>query len=356
MKKYQGNVQIFSKMFSHPAGIDRGLDLAVDIAGNVVVTDYVYSNATLINDIITIYFNSSGEIVWHRTIPNLGDDKGMGIEITINPIDGEINDIFITGYLTNILTGKDYITSKYSNLGVPIWQTVFSASNWDDVATDIKLDERNAYVVGYSDQIGINYNDIMFLTYSKNNGSIDDVLIHNIPGRSEKPTSLILLNESDHQLSKTRSIVTGIIDNISFPGATSEYLTIKYDIDSNNQANVIWEKRFKNSSLPNHNIATSATTDNSGNVYVSGYVYNFDNINLSNGLDFATIKYKKNTAEYAWPKKVEYYNYSDTSSTSVDDKASSIKINSKREIFVAGTCQGALNGFSYVQYKQNING
>ena len=356
IEKYQGNVQIFSKMFPHPDGIDRGLDLAVDIAGNVVVTGYVYNNATLSNDIITLYFNSLGNIVEQDIISNPGDDKGMGIDVALNN-DGEIIEVFVTGYLTNTLSRKDFITLKYTTTLDPVWQTVFSYYRWDDIATDIKLDGENAYVVGYSDQRGINYNDILFLTYGKTDGNIENVLVHNIPGRSERPTSLIVLNESDSPpLPKTRSIVTGVSDNISFSGARSEYLTIKYDIDSNDQAKVIWEKRFKNSSLPYHNIATSATTDDSGNVYVSGYVYNFDNQHLSNGLDFATIKYKKNTGEYAWTNKVEYFNFSDTSSTGVDDKASSIKINSKKEIFVAGSSEGSPYGFSYVQYKQNNNG
>jgi len=358
IEKYQGDIRIFSKMFPSPAGIDRGLDLAVDRSGNVVVTGFVYDNATLDNNIITLYYNSLGNYVWHNIISNEGDDKGMGIEIIVDPIDGEIDEIFITGYITNPLSRQDFITKKYSSSGDSLWQTVFRGYAWDDVATDIKLDGSSAYVVGYSDQRGTFYNDILFLTYDQNSGNIDDTLIHNIEGRSERPTSFIVLNEIDvPPLSKTRSVVTGISDNISSLGARSEYLTIKYDLDSNEQAKIIWEKRFKNSSGPYHNIATSAATDDSGHVYVSGYVFSrIENLNLNNGLDFATIKYKRNTGEYAWSKRVEYFNFSDTSTTGVDDKASSIRVNSKREIFVAGSSDASPYGFSYIQYKQNTGG
>ncbi|MDQ3022736.1 MAG: T9SS type A sorting domain-containing protein, partial [Bacteroidota bacterium] len=92
-----------------------------------------------------------------------------------------------------------------------------------------------------------------------------------------------------------------------------------------------------------------------GDVYVSGYMFNYDNATQSNGLDFATVKYNRFDGSFGWnPHPVNYYNFNEYSAR-VDDRASSVKVNSNKDIFVAGMSDGSQNGFSIVKYEQKPN-
>ncbi|MEO6695423.1 MAG: T9SS type A sorting domain-containing protein [Ignavibacteria bacterium] len=337
---------LYQSSYLNPFGTDRGIDLAVDHFGNVVVTGYVYNNQTASNDIIILYYNSLGIYLWDTILENFGDDKGMGIDITTSG--GEISEIYITGYITNAGTGRDCFTAKYLYNGTQVWQRSYDEDNMDNFATDIHLDDFHAYVSGSIREKDFASNDVLMLTYYKN-GNLTDSIIYERPGSSEIPVSFSLVNRSQRPVQKSRSSLTCVTDNIVT--RRSQFLTIFFDEDINHQLQVKWANTFTNGEGSHVNVPTSLTVDQYENVYVTGYCYNYNNWFQSNGLDFTTIKYTPESGKYGWKDKVMYYNHNDTSTFGVNDKASSIKLNSQGDIFVAGSCQGSDYGYAYDRYR-----
>lgn len=332
----------------NPFGDDNGVDLIVDGQGNVFVTGFMYSNITNSNKIVVISLNSDGTENWIKYIDYNNEDKGMGIDITKNG-NGYATEVFITGYITNPITGKDFIVKKLdARNGDSLLQTTYPYPG-DQVATDILLDAGYAYVVGYTYAAGDNKSDIMIQSYDKLNGGLHDNHVFLKPGSNERPTGFCIPFPSGDPISKSRSAITSITDSYGINNSrASSYFTICFDPDLNNDLVPKWSNTISSGSSSGINVPTAITNDNSGDIYVTGYMRNPRmGINGDRGFDFATVKYKGGTGVPAWEKGgIIYNNYNDTSTTGVDDKATSVKVNNKKRIYIAGTSQGSPNGYS----------
>ncbi len=343
-------IHLWSREFFSFEGNDRGLDLKVDRHGYTYVTGYV-SNLTFSNDIILLILNPDGTILYSSIYEHFGDDKGMGIDITAAP-NGYADEIFITGYVSSDLTDKDIIIKKYSGSGDSLWQKVYNKFSGDDVATDILLDNSYAYVVGYTYQGPVRGNEIMFQTYSKDDGALNETLIDYKPGSNEMPTEMVIPGKASNTIQKSRVSITSISENFTQINI-SRYHTLYLNPSSSNEMNIRWSKDFINGLFSRNNTATSIAADSAGDIYVTGYVPGYDNINQNNGLDFATIKYKWDRGQYGWNSIARFFNYDENSTTGTDDKASSIKVNNAGDIFVAGSSDASPSGFSIVKYVQH---
>lgn len=345
--KFRGSNKIWDNLFPNPFGDDRGMDFVIDKQRNVYVAGYVSSPVTNSNDFILIKYNSAGIFQWDSIYYNIGDDKAYGIDLSYD--NDIVQFIFVTGYVTKASSGTDIIMRKYDRNGNYLWQDIYSNPG-DDAGTDIQVQGDYVNVMGYTNQGALNKDDITFVNYNRFTNE-REVVIHNIPNTSEKPTDFKLLPElSNAHNAKSRSVVSGISDNFGLGNNIyTNYITILFDIDINNHTVVQWSRKFNNGSLSKKNIATSVALDSLNNVYTTGYVYNYDNEIQSNGLDFATIKYFEGNGNINWVKK---YNFSDSSTTGVDDKASSIKINDSNHIYIAGMSDASPYGFSIIKYKE----
>jgi hypothetical protein len=341
---------IWFKYYENSFGDDRGLDLAVDKKGNTYVTGYIYNSTTNSNDIIVIKYDTGGVYKWNKIYFNVGDDKGMGIDVAMDEF-GTANEIYISGYVTSLMTGKNFIIKKYDKLGDSLGQDIYTKYLEDDIATEIKLDANNAYVIGYSYQEKIYNNDIMILTYELNNFANPHELIYHKEHSNEMPTEFIITSKTRSPiLQKSRSAVISTTDEIVNGNPILKYLTLQFNPDVNNQLSLDWNREFYREDSK-RSVGTGICSDDSGNVYVTGYTSNA-NGNISTGLDFATMKYKYKGGGDGWAPAVQYY---DNDSMRLDDKASSIKVNGNRDIYVAGTSDASENGFSYVKYSQPAN-
>ncbi len=357
VQKYSGQNQLWDRLFSNPFGDDRGLDLAVDKNGYVFITGYTYNTITNSNDIIVASLNPGGAIRWSKILNNPGDDKGMGIDITYAQ-NGNADEVFISGYITSTTSGKNFIIKKYSaDNGDSIWQRVTTEYPNDDIATDILLDAGYAYVMGYSYQGAQRLNDMMLQVFEKTDGILHETLFDHRRGSSEMPTGFILAEKSDNQVQKSRIAVTSVSDNTGIIGTSrsQEFLTLFLEPTEQNQFSIAWERNYSRCFTCKTDVATSIAKDDAGDIYVAGYVFNYNNPFQSNGLDFATIKYKKDNGKYGWSDKVKFFNLNDTSTIGVNDKASSVKVNHRKEVFVAGPSEASPYGFAIVSYEQLSN-
>ena len=347
----------WTKIITNLSGDDSGIDLKVDDQGNVFVTGYVFSESTN-SKIAIISLNSDGTEKWIKFVDSYGEGKGMGIDIVKNGI-GKATDVFVTGYVTNTETSKDFYMGKMgADSGNTLWQHITPLPG-DQVATDILLDDFHAYVVGYTTEAdGIN-TDIKIQTYDLARNSLDEDLTYSRPGSSEKPSEFVITDYSRSAVSKSRSAVVSITDEIIIGVARQRYLTVYFNEDANHQLQVRWANTLSSPVMMSNSIATALTTDSIGNVFVTGYMQTEKNkiTGQSNGFDFATVKYDAN-GNFGWrePDNIIFSNYNDTSTTGNNDRASSIKINNGGVMYVAGMSDGSPNGFSIAEIKDDGRG
>ena len=142
---------------------DRAVAVVTDPLGNVYVTGYV-TNIVTGTDISTIKYNSAGLLQWVRYYngPANSDDRAFGIAI-----DRTGNYVYVTGYSTGTTTGPDFTTIKYDAAGIQQWTARYNGSaNSDDRAFGIAVDASgNAYVTGHVTRGGIDW-DMYTIKYS----------------------------------------------------------------------------------------------------------------------------------------------------------------------------------------------
>ncbi|HMS34654.1 MAG TPA: T9SS type A sorting domain-containing protein [Ignavibacteria bacterium] len=342
---------LWSRVYENPNGDDRGLDIAVDSDGNTFVTGYTFNSILNNNDIIVMAYNPDGTFKWSKIFENPGDDKGMGIDLKLNE-DGQAMEVFITGFMTSRENRKNYLIKKLSATnGALIWQNTYGVKFGDNIATDILIDNDFAYVLGYSYFGPQRLNDIALLTFYQDNGSLQEALFDNRPGTDEKPTGFLIAERSHIPVQKSRIALTSNTDNHGNGNSGKKYLTMFLDRSSGNAFNIKWSREFSNSSENRNDAVTSICRDNSGDIYISGYALNTKQ--RYRGMDFITAKYTADSGNYGWTENTRMFNYSDTSSAGVNDRASSIKVNNQKTVYVAGVSEASPSGYSYVQYIQS---
>jgi hypothetical protein len=341
-------------------GNDIAIDIIVDTTGNSYITGSYYNVHTNSKDIITICLNFDGTLSWSQIYDNPGIDQGMGIDIIKNE-SGRATKVLISGYIQNGVTGEDFIIKGYNAIDGDTTNQIHHITPLpgDQVATDILLDDFHAYVVGYTTEAdGIN-TDIKIQTYDLARNSLDEDLTYSRPGSSEKPSEFVITDYSRSAVSKSRSAVVSITDEIIIGVARQRYLTVYFNEDANHQLQVRWANTLSSPVMMSNSIATAMTTDSIGNVFVTGYMQTEKNkiTGQSNGLDFATVKYDAN-GNFGWrePDNIIFSNYNDTSTTGNNDRASSIKINNGGVMYVAGMSDGSPNGFSIAEIKDDGRG
>lgn len=256
------------KIYSGGNGDDRATAIALDNAGNPVVTGR-YDNGTN-DDFRTIKYSSAGNILWTRaSFGCCGNDRPFAIAI-----DQSTNDVYVTGEsdvdLTT-LTDYDILTFKYNASGVPQWNKTWAGGALnEDVPSDIAVDAfGNIIICGKTDgDPDPNHSNFDWVTlkydasgtpqYSKTkNGSRND---------DDEATSLVIDAPGN-------AIVAGYINNTTTQKDASR---IEYDAIGNPAL----EKHYNGEGDFNES-AHAMVQDGSGNTYIAGYAYTeSDNKNI----------------------------------------------------------------------------
>ncbi|WKZ75374.1 MAG: S8 family serine peptidase [Vicingaceae bacterium] len=142
---------------------DVGNALAVDNAGNVMVTGFSETSTEGTN-YVTIQYNSSGTQQWVKTFNGEGNAADTARAIAIDANDN----IYITGSSFNGST-EDFYTTKYKSNGTELWGIAFNGIyNGSDRAFDIALDSLGGVLVsGQSQtQTGFEYATVRYEEYT----------------------------------------------------------------------------------------------------------------------------------------------------------------------------------------------
>ena len=109
--------QEWAKTYSGAAkGMDEAHAIVTDASGNIAITGTsINANGDL--DIVTIKYNSSGNLLWKQIYNGVGNDDDNGKAIAIDAI----GNVYVAGYATGKGTGEDMVLLKYDKDGSPLW-------------------------------------------------------------------------------------------------------------------------------------------------------------------------------------------------------------------------------------------
>ncbi|MBS1494555.1 MAG: T9SS type A sorting domain-containing protein [Bacteroidetes bacterium] len=144
--------QIYTKTINGTANSDDGvIDMKIASDNNIILTGKIFNSGTQ-QDIGTYKINNSnGDIIWSKIYNGIGNDIDLPYALTI---DNE-NNILVTGYArnSNQIESEDIITLKYNSAGNLLWSKIYNDStNGTDEGFSICTDsQNNVYVGGMAD-------------------------------------------------------------------------------------------------------------------------------------------------------------------------------------------------------------
>ncbi|MCB0727351.1 MAG: T9SS type A sorting domain-containing protein [Ignavibacteriae bacterium] len=217
---------------------------------------------------------------------------------------------------------------SFSQFNLQINQTFNGTGNYNDAGNSIVLDsDNNFYVSGYTygstsgfDFVTIKYNQSgnrEWFRIFNGGGNGNDYAIANISKGNEL-------------------IVTGLCfgNNLSY-----DYATIKY----NSSGSVLWTSIY-NGIGGGNDAVSGLTTDNAGNIYVTGESYG----GTSSSYDYATVKYNSDGVQQ-WVAR-----YNGTGSSV--DAAVAVCVDDQQNVYVTGQSTGKGSSVDYVTIKYNSSG
>ena len=222
------------------SGYDYGQGIAVDSSGNVYVAGIITGN----NYLLTKY-NVSGVIQWQRQLGTCVDN-GRG---NILAIDASGNS-YVVGSI-NEAGNINLILFKYNSSGTFQWQKKLSGASNENgygVAVD---SSGNVYVSGSTDTQGAGNNDALIVKYNSS-GTVQWQRILGGTGNEEA---------YDVAVDSSANVYIVGIAGTGFGG--SDTLIAKYDTSGTIQ----WQKRLGGASQDNGKSA--AVVDSSGNIYLA---------------------------------------------------------------------------------------
>ncbi len=353
---------LWLRTFDAKGSGDKGNTIKVDASGNVYVLGTI-NNGNTNNDIITIKYNSAGDTIWTRTYNNtIVNQDETGVDLTIdasenvyitgntdNDISAAVNDDYVTvkynsngvqqwvktydgtGSLGDIpvgvgvdnsgnvyVSGKsfngvddDYVTIKYSSLGVQAWLQTYNGISNDRPAAMRTNPAGNTFVTGRSKSTNDDYYTIV---YDSSGATLWTAIYDGAGAGNDRPQALTYDSNGN-------VYVTGQSD-VDQTGTTNyDFLTVKYD----NAGTPVWTKNY-NGAGNNNDIPSDIAIDANGNVYVTGKT-DVDASILTNN-DYATIKYNSSGIEQ-W---VKTYN----GSSNISDGANAIAVDAAGNCVVTG--------------------
>ncbi|MDD1749898.1 MAG: hypothetical protein LUO89_08480, partial [Methanothrix sp.] len=258
---------LWTNLYHGPGEVDdEASAVAVDSSNNVVVTGYSWDWTT--PDYATIKYSSAGAGLWTNRYngPGNGDDYATALAV-----DGS-NNVIVTGYSRDNVSGYDYATIKYSSAGVPLWTNRYNTpGNGDDYATALALDgSNNVIVAGYSTN---NVNGYDYFTIKYSSTGLPLWTNHYAgPGGSSGKTCVLAVDSGGNLILTAHAVGSR---------TNADYLTIKYS----SQGEPLWTNYY-NGPGNSYDRACAVAVDSGGQVIVTGY-----SIGAASGFDFATVKY-----------------------------------------------------------------
>jgi len=316
VKYNSAGTQDWVRVYTAPANKrDYAFKVVVDNSGNVYVTGAVWFDSQRQDDIVTIKYNSAGQVIWtaihNGTDTQNPSDRGSDMAIDLQ------GNVYVFGMSTLNSTYTDFCCLKYNSQGA-LQFTVYYAgpvANGIDNGVALAIDNTgNIFVTGTSDGTGTS-TDIVTIKYSQV-GQEQWSRRFNNPG-----------------LDNAADIITDINGNVYVSGNKSgKGLIIKYDPNGN----LLWEKEITGSG--GNEIINSLLIDAPGDVYGTG------KIAAGSYFDFVTVKLN--------PAGTVQWQATHNGSGNLNDFGNAIGTDGSGNIYVSGSSveSGQNGNFCTIKY------
>ncbi len=264
---------LWSRTYSSPGSYpDAATCAAVDNAGNVYISGYVYSQSPGPHSgIATIKYNASGVQQWIAAYDpgTTGSHKANDIVVDNS------GNVYIGGYSDTAAIGRTYLVVKYNSSGVPQWQARYSSGVPQTTveAVSIALYQNNfLYVTGYC-VYASTYYDYVTIKYNSSGAQQWVTQYHNGTDVAAK----LVLDDLGN------AYVTGSSGSLT---NGEDILTVKYNSAGLQQWTARWD-----GAAHNNDQGRDIAVDAAGNIYVTGRA-----LTGANNDDYVTIKYSQSAA------------------------------------------------------------
>ena len=223
--------------------------VALDPSGNLYIGGYTQPSSSSGDvDFIAVKYDSSGNLIWQRTIGASSADYPGGIGV-----DGSGN-VYVTGYLGT----WNIAIAKYDTDGIIQWKRTLSGTN-DDISQGIAVDSSgNSYIAAYTKSAGAGEQDFLIAKYNTS-GNLE--WQRTLGGTAQDIARTITVDNSGNVY------VTGHTQY--GPAGSNDILIAKY----NSSGVIQWQNTLGGSGVDQ---AFGITTDNSGNIYFTGRTLSVD--------------------------------------------------------------------------------
>jgi len=295
--------------------------LAVDGTGNVYMSGWSSGSGTS-PDYATIKYAPNGDTLWVRHYNGPGNSNDYASPLAVD----NAGNVYVTGISqsgASIFT-SDYATIKYAPNGDTLWVRRYNGpGNSYDAAHAIALDDSgNVYVTGSSVGSGTSY-DYATIKYTPNGDTLW-LRRYNGPLNSADGAGALAVDDSGNVY------VTGSSGGL---GTSDDYATIKYAPNGDS----LWVRRYSGPGI-NEDYAYALVVDDSGNVYITGYIET-----SGSSSEYATIKYAAN-GDTLWVRR---YNGPGNSI----DQAYALTLDSASNVYVTGSSDGSGTSSDYATIK-----
>ncbi len=263
--------QVWVAGYNGPANSsDKAYSVAVDDAGNVYVSGMSNGISTG-SDYATIKYDSDGNELWAKRY----DEPEGGGDITYSMILDDSANVYVTGSCFDSETLTKYASVKYDSSGTEIWSKTYKGEltiSPGGTALAIATDgSGNVWVTGWMRNSGTLF-DYATVKYDPDGNQLWDVTYHSWADGCDGTEAIAADNNGN-------AYVTGWSDDVGL--IADDYATVKYDAEGNQE----WVARY-NGQANSQDAGLAITTDDSGNVYVTGKA-----TGTTSGFDYVTIKY-----------------------------------------------------------------
>jgi len=252
----------------HNFNLDEGYESAFDSQGNLLVAGVSESSITGM-DYLLLKYSPTGDLIWQKHFDGPQSSLDVATAIAVGPDDH----IYLSGYATG--NDFDYMTLRLDPSGDIVWEKIYDGPvGYNDVATDIVLDNTGNLIVTGWTRGDSTRNDFATLKYSPN-GDEEWISFFN--------------TFSSYFDEYPADIEVDCLDNIYIAGENrpsdtdlgGDYITIKLDTSGQQQ----WLHRYEGPT-DKSSYATSMVVSCDGYALVTG-----SSFTINTSYDVATLRY-----------------------------------------------------------------